>query len=78
MAGKDSIFGSKAIDKMLTAAAKEALGYVYYKTKLERKQCKDGSWKVRIVVYEKYKRPSRRHAALLKKEGVEVKMNKPQ
>ena len=76
MGEKESIFDSKAIDKVLMAAARAAYGYVYYETRLKRIQCKDGSWKARIDVYEKYKRPSRKSADILKEYGVETNMHR--
>ena len=61
----------KVRDDVLMSAAKSAVGHVYYNTKLKRTLRKDGSWHTRIDVYEKYRRPNRKSAALLKKEGVE-------
>ncbi len=66
----------KAMDDVLMAAAKSAHGYVYYNTKLTRKKRKDNSWKIRVDVYEKYSKPSRKHAAILKEHGVQAVMHK--
>jgi len=66
----------KAMDDVLMAAAKAAHGYVYYETKLTRKKRKDNSWQIRVDVYEKYAKPSRKHAAILKEYGVEAVMHK--
>lgn len=66
----------KAMDDVLMAAAKATQGYFYYETKLTRKKRKDNSWQIRVDVYEKYAKPSRKHAAILKEYGVEVVMHK--
>lgn len=66
----------KTINDVLMAAAKAANGHFYYNTKLTRKKRKDNSWKIRIDVYEKYSKPSRKHAAILKEHGVEVVMHR--
>ena len=76
MGEKDSVSDSKTMDDILMAQAEAAHGCVYYNTKLERKQRKDGSWKLRIDVYEKYRRPDRKSAAFLKKCGVETYMHR--
>jgi hypothetical protein len=76
MEDKDSFFGTKDMDDILMSAAKSMHGYIYYNFKAKRMQCKDGSWKVRIDVYEKYRRPSRKFAALLKKYDVEAHMHR--
>jgi hypothetical protein len=62
----------KAMDDILMAAAQAAHGYVYYNTKLTRKKRKDNSWQIRVDVYEKYAKPSRKHAAILNEYGVEA------
>jgi hypothetical protein len=66
----------KTLDDILMAAAKAAHGYVYYNTKLTRKKRKDNSWQIRVDVYEKYAKPSRKHAAILKEYGVEAVMHR--
>ncbi len=76
MGEKDSVSDSNVMDEILMGQAQAAHGHVYYKTVLKRTQCKDGSWKVRIDVYEKYRRPSRKSAAFLKEKGVETKMHR--
>lgn len=76
MVAKDSFFDEKDLDDILMAAAKAAYGYVDYEFKLKRTQDKNGSWKVRIDVYEKYRRPSKKFAAILKEHGVEAKMHR--
>ncbi len=76
MAAKDQVSDAKVRDKILMEAAEPALGCVRYKTILKRTKGNDGSWRVRIDVYEKDARPSRKHAALLKKYGVEAKLHK--
>jgi hypothetical protein len=67
---------SKDVDEVLMAAAQAALGRISYVTKLTRTPCKDGRYKIRIDVYEKYRRPSRGHIALLKKYGVEAHIHR--
>ena len=62
----------KVRSDVLMSAARSAVGHVYYNTKLKRTQRKDGLWHTRIDVYEKYRSPNRKFAALLKKEGIEV------
>ena len=71
MAEKDQLSYAEEMDDVLMAAAKGALGYVYYETALDRTK-----GKVRIDIYEKYAHPSREHAAILKEYGVEAKMHK--
>jgi hypothetical protein len=66
----------EAMDDILMAAAQAAHGHVYYNTKLTRKKRKDNSWQIRIDVYEKYAKPSRKHAAILKEYGVEAVMHR--
>ena len=72
MASELDIDPEEARIDILTGVAKEAKGHVHYKTIYTRKQRKDGSWHERIDIYEKYRRPQSKAAALLKKEGVEI------
>ena len=76
MGEKDSVTDVKAVADILIGLAQVAHGHIYYETKLKRMQRKDGSWKVRIDVYEKYRRPNRKSVALLKKYGVETCMHR--
>ena len=61
----------KTRDKLIMEAAKSAHGYVYYEPELKRTRCKDGSWHTRVDVYERYQKPNRKSAKLLKSLGIE-------
>jgi hypothetical protein len=73
---KDSALNQDDFDEILMATAQSALGAIYYNTKLTRKQTKDGLWQMHIAVYEKYRRPNQRAAALLKKYGVKATLHR--
>ena len=73
MAKKNSSLKEKDLNDILMAAAQAAYGYIYYEFKMK---LKDGSRIERIDVYEKYQRPSKKSAAILKEYGIETKMHR--
>jgi hypothetical protein len=64
--------------EMLIAATKAMHGYVYYEAKLTRTRLPDGSWKERIDVYEKHRKPDVKFAHVLETLGVDAAMHRDQ